>query len=459
MKMKKILLILISGLVLSCGGWALFHKYEGSAPTVEASLPDLYLKKSHDMILEAQDLGTGLRQVMVSVMQAGKEKVLLDKTYASPSILSLWAQPKTGQDRFTIPMDIQKLGMADGQVLIRIRVSDFSWRSWNRGNVHYTEKKLIVDSKAPRISILSNQHNIARGGSGLVIYRLFEKDLESGVKVGENFFPGHSGLFEDPHIHAALFALDHTQGPGTRIRVEARDPAGNVTRKGFYHYIRDKKFKTDTLNISDRFLGFKMPDFSQEGQNQSDNPMLDKFLAINGKVRKANVDKILAIPTDTVNQMLWKGRFTRLAKAATRAGFADRRIYRYKGREIDRAVHLGVDLASTSQAPVGAANGGRIIFAGDVGIFGNTVIIDHGLGLASLYAHLSHMSVNQGDKVKKGEVIGRTGLTGLAGGDHLHFSMIVHNVFVNPLEWWDSSWISNNISGKLEAIGKPAGQG
>ncbi|MCA1784936.1 MAG: M23 family metallopeptidase, partial [Desulfobacteraceae bacterium] len=126
--------------------------------------------------------------------------------------------------------------------------------------------------------------------------------------------------------------------------------------------------------------------------------------------------------------------------------------YTYKGREIGTSRHMGVDLASTSHAGVEAANTGRIIMAEDVGIFGNTVIIDHGFGLASLYSHLSTMAVSVGDMVKKGELIGNTGLTGLAGGDHLHFSMIVHNVFVNPVEWWDPDWIKNNITSKIESV-------
>ena len=452
--MKKILIItilLLAGIPLT---WVLVQKYEGSVPTVTASLPSVYLQKSCELILDAEDQGTGLRQVLVSLLQQGNEKILLDKTYPAPSILSLFSIRGADHEQFSIKIETDQLGLTDGEVLVRIRVSDNSWRSWNQGNVYYSEQKLILDSQPPKIEVLSRQHNVTKGGSGLVIYRVFEPNLKTGVRVGDNFFPGYSGMFDDKDIHAAFFALDYTQGPGTRIRVTAEDPAGNRTQKGFYHYIRDKKFRHDTLNISDGFLEAKIPDFNMggmENENPSDS-MLDKFLTINGKVRKANVDQVLSVPKDTVNQILWEGRFGRLSGAATRAGFADHRIYRHKGKEIDRAVHLGIDLASTSEAPVEAANSGRIIFADEVGIFGNTVIIDHGFGLASLYAHLSSMAVSPGDRVTKGDLIGNTGFTGLAGGDHLHFSMIVHNVFVTPVEWWDDSWIQNNITSKIEEI-------
>ena len=210
------------------------------------------------------------------------------------------------------------------------------------------------------------------------------------------------------------------------------------------------------MNISDRFLKFKIPDFDldeiEDNFVGAKNPLLDKFLYINSKLREKNVTTMLNVPKDTVGKLMWKGKFGRLSGAATRSHWADHRTYKYKGKEIDRAVHLGIDLASTANAKVGAANGGRVIMAKNEGIFGNTVIIDHGFGLASLYSHLNEINVNIGDEVSKGDVIGRTGLTGLAGGDHLHFSMIVHNVFVNPVEWWDATWIKNNVLLKIESV-------
>jgi len=154
--------------------------------------------------------------------------------------------------------------------------------------------------------------------------------------------------------------------------------------------------------------------------------------------------------------LLWSGAFLRLPGSATRAKFADHRIYRYKGREIDRQVHMGIDLASVSRADVPASNRGRVIVTKNIGIFGNTVVLDHGFGLTSIYSHLSRILVAPGDLVEKGEIIGKTGATGLAGGDHLHFGMAVHKTFVNPLEWWDSSWIKNNITSKIKKIGREA---
>jgi murein DD-endopeptidase MepM/ murein hydrolase activator NlpD len=152
--------------------------------------------------------------------------------------------------------------------------------------------------------------------------------------------------------------------------------------------------------------------------------------------------------------LYWKGAFLRLPNSARRAGFADHRIYKYKGHIIDRQTHMGIDLASVAQSPVLASNTGKVIFAEGLGIYGKTVIIDHGFGLFSMYSHLSSFNVKKGQMVPKGDIIGRTGVTGLAGGDHLHFGMLVHNTFVNPVEWWDASWIKNNISDKIDELVK-----
>jgi len=134
------------------------------------------------------------------------------------------------------------------------------------------------------------------------------------------------------------------------------------------------------------------------------------------------------------------------------ARFGDKRDYYYKGKKIDEQVHMGVDLASLANSDVPAANNGRVIFADRLGIYGLTVVLDHGQGLASIYSHLSNIGVQIDQDVTKGEIIGSTGQTGLAGGDHLHFGVMVSGLFVNPIEWWDNHWIQDNIMKKLALL-------
>ena len=96
-----------------------------------------------------------------------------------------------------------------------------------------------------------------------------------------------------------------------------------------------------------------------------------------------------------------------------------------------------------------AANSGVVVLTEFLGIYGNAIVLDHGYGLQSLYAHLSSFEVKKGDRVAKGHIIARSGTTGLAAGDHLHFSLLLHGVHVNPLEWWDPHWVKTRISAKL----------
>jgi murein DD-endopeptidase MepM/ murein hydrolase activator NlpD len=195
-----------------------------------------------------------------------------------------------------------------------------------------------------------------------------------------------------------------------------------------------------------------MPEFNIDVAPGSETPMVDKFLKVNRELRNSNGKQLLEIVSETDKKLYWKGAFLRLPHSARKANFADHRNYKYKDHVIDQQVHLGIDLASVAHSPVPSSNSGKVVFTGHLGIYGKTVVIDHGFGVFSTYSHLSAFSVKQGQVVSKGDTIGRTGSTGLAGGDHLHFGIMVHNTFVNPVEWWDATWIKNNISTKIETV-------
>jgi murein DD-endopeptidase MepM/ murein hydrolase activator NlpD len=186
----------------------------------------------------------------------------------------------------------------------------------------------------------------------------------------------------------------------------------------------------------------------------SESRDIEKFLKINRELRQENNLTLYNLRTETSQERLWNGTWVRLKNAATMARFADRRLYYYEGKRVDQQAHSGMDLASLANSEAQAANNGRVIFADRLGIYGLTVVLDHGQGLASVYSHLSTMSVELGQEVMKGEVVGLTGQTGLAGGDHLHFGIMVSGVFVNPIEWWDSHWIQDNVIRKLAVLEK-----
>ncbi|MEA3415080.1 MAG: M23 family metallopeptidase [Thermodesulfobacteriota bacterium] len=430
--------------------WVLSTRFEGEKPSVTLELPSLSIKVSQELSIQVSDAKSGMRMIWIGLYKDGKEVVLLDKDFQSPE----YKGGKIHKETFKIKVEPGKIGVSDGKAILRIVARDLSWRGWWHGNKTYIEKNVTIDTLAPEIDILSRAHNISQGGAALAIYRLSEPCPKSGICVGKDFFPGHSGYFKDPDIFMAFFALSYDQGPKTEIFVKATDRAGNIKRAGIYHYIKKKIFKKDILNISDQFLNWKMPEFDVDVPGDSKTVMLDKFLKVNRDLRKANYRTVTELGGKTDASLYWNGAFIRLPRSANRAGFADQRTYKYKGQTIDHQVHLGVDLASVAHSPIPAANNGKVAFADSLGIYGKTALIDHGFGLYSMYSHLSSFDVQKGQVVAKGEIIGRTGITGLAGGDHLHFGILIHNTFTNPVEWWDATWIKNNITGKINKAKK-----
>jgi murein DD-endopeptidase MepM/ murein hydrolase activator NlpD len=220
-----------------------------------------------------------------------------------------------------------------------------------------------------------------------------------------------------------------------------------------------KPQKRSRIELNDAFLQRVVPDILQHTPDvrvPAGDP-LTGFLKINGDLRRINADKILSMAGQTAPQILWKGPFRPLGNAQVESKFADHRTYFYQGKEVDQQVHLGFDLAVTANVPVLAGNDGRVVYADYLGIYGNCVILDHGMGVQSLYGHLSSIDVKAGDTVAKDQPLGRSGVTGLAAGDHLHFAMLVGGYPVNPVEWWDPHWIQDRVLRKVQEAGNPAG--
>ena len=446
-KSKFVLLACI--IVLLPVAWVAIGKLEGTKPSILIEPEPRFIGKTQTLSVSVSDAQSGVRKVWIGLIKDGKETTLLQKHFPSSGIIGGGVKREAS---FNIKIEPESLGITDGKAMLRMVAKDFSWRSWLSGNTTYLEKDVIIDTKPPDLDVLTKIHNVSQGGTGLVIYRLSEPCLDSGVAVGENFFPGYSGYFKDKNVFMAFFALSYKQGPGTHILAKATDFAGNSSRVGFPYYIRKRSFKKVAIKISDKFLNWKMPEFNIDVSSDSQTPMLDKFLKVNRELRNANGKQMLEIVGKTDKKLYWKGAFLRLPHSARKANFADHRNYKYKDHVIDQQVHLGIDLASVAHSPVPSSNSGKVVFTGHLGIYGKTVVIDHGFGVFSTYSHLSAFSVKQGQVVSKGDTIGRTGSTGLAGGDHLHFGIMVHNTFVNPVEWWDAAWIKNNISTKIETV-------
>ena len=444
--LKLILAVTVAMLISIPAIWLSIIRLEGKAPVLEIELESPFVGASRTVRVNVDDPGSGIRKIWMGLIVDGREVEVLQRTFPSAGFFA-GGQEKTVQVTATISP--QSLELTDGEGVLRVVVWDYSLRKWGKGNRVYQENKIQIDTQNPSIDLISRVHNIAQGGSNLALYKLSEDCPISGVMVGDDFYPGYAGHFSDPSIYMAFFALDYQLGKGTQLAVVAEDFAGNRSKNGLNYHIKARTFRKDTINLSDAFFNSKMPEFERFFPESSGGSRRDLFLKVNRELRRMDSEAIFKITAQTEKEVLWDGPFLRLPRSANRARYADHRTYTYGGKVIDRQVHLGIDLASTAHSPVPAANRGKVAFTGDQGIYGNTIIIDHGFGVFTLYSHLSQINVAEGQMVDKGLIIGKTGMTGLAGGDHLHFGTLVHPTYVNPVEWWDNAWIKNNISVKL----------
>jgi murein DD-endopeptidase MepM/ murein hydrolase activator NlpD len=314
----------------------------------------------------------------------------------------------------------------------------------------------------PRLSVASIHHFVNHGGSEMVVYRVTPPDVESGVRVGNITFTGYpaAGIGvknPDPSLKVAFFALQYDQDLNTDMELYAVDPAGNQRRVQFEHRTFAKPFRRSRIEIDDRFLQRVVPDILENTPDfkpgTAEGDLVAAYLKINNDLRRRNAAQIQAFARQTSPTALWTGSFEQLSNSQVESAFADHRTYFYNGKEIDQQVHLGFDLAVTASVPIRAANRGKVLFADYLGIYGNCVIIDHGMGIQSLYGHLSSFDVKAGDTVEKDQAVGRSGATGLAGGDHLHFTMLVGGYPVSPVDWWDPHWIEDRITRKVNEAG------
>ncbi len=268
---------------------------------------------------------------------------------------------------------------------------------------------------------------------------------DSGVQAGTYRFRSFP-LPADPHERFSLFALPWDQPADARLSVYASNPTGTVAQGTFWYKTFPKVFRTRDIEISDAFLNKVEADIDPNG---SGDP-LQRFLHINRDLRKQNNEQLSKMRDQTESRWLWTKPFFAIL-GARESNFADHRNYIYHGKKVDEQTHLGFDIAGTQHMTIPAANDGRVIWADRLGIYGNCIVIDHGYGLQTIYGHLSEFLVKKGDRVKREQPIGKSGQTGLAGGDHLHFSMQVDGVEVNPIEWWDEHWIKDRIWTKVPA--------
>ncbi|CAA6807839.1 MAG: Peptidase, M23/M37 family [uncultured Sulfurovum sp.] len=323
--------------------------------------------------------------------------------------------------------------------------------NWNffQGNTVVKKVNVHVDYKRPDINILSNSYSITQGGSALVIFQVKDTALKSFyVKAGGKLFKAQP--YKKEGYYATLVAWPFNRDNFV-ASITAEDMAGNKRVATIPLYLLTKKYKTSWIQAKDKFIDGKISDLiDTEPKYSTIENRLEKLKTINETMRLDNEIIIHDLSKHVSTEMLdsWKiKKFYPLRNGAKVASFGDERHYYYKDKnhEVSESYHVGLDMASTKMAKVITSNPGTVVYDEYNGIYGNMPMLDHGLGLFSLYGHCSNVLVQKGQKVEAGTVVAQTGLSGLALGDHLHFGILVQGVEVRPEEWMDTKWIRDNV--------------
>jgi murein DD-endopeptidase MepM/ murein hydrolase activator NlpD len=333
---------------------------------------------------------------------------------------------------------------------LKIDVYDTSKWNFFKGNQTVTNSKIIIDKKSPVANVITNSYLLRQGGSGIIIVEINDENLKdyyisfNDEEVFE-LFPFYKKNY---FISIITWPIDIKEFK--RVNVVAVDLAGNKTEAKVPFYIKSFKEKIDDIKISDDFVNNVSKHVLENSDMNVPSDIVEAFVKTNKELREKNVKTIReVVKKNLVNGMNTSfdiKPFVRLPNAATFAQYGERRHYFYGENKIDEAWHLGMDWASVKRADVQVSNPGKVIFKGYLGIYGDTAIIDHGLGLGTLYAHTSSINVEVNDEVKAGQHIANTGSTGAVFGDHLHFGVLVQGIEVNPNEWLDYTWMKTNVT-------------
>ncbi len=410
--------------------------FERNAPKIIIS-DKIYwnLKKPLDILLKDD---SGIKFVNATLSDGKNSIVVANKMYTKPEF-KMHLYIKSPKNSFIYKKERFKL---------TIQAVDTSKWNFFSGNSATKTINIVIDQKRPDLYTINSSYGIKKGGSALVVFKAEDKNMQElyiKTPFGKKFYPTP---FYKKGYYISLLAWPIKEKK-FRADIVAKDKAGNISRAHVALYIKPIRYRKSTITLTDNFLNGKVANFIEEVAPKlaKENP-LKQFIYINETERKKNEDLIHKISSNTDKSLVknfYIKPFYPLKNAARVASFGDYRTYIYKGKKVSNSYHLGIDLASTKMAKIKSSNKGEVVFAHFNGIYGNNIIIYHGLGLYSLYGHCSSFLVQKDDMVKRNQTIAKTGKTGMALGDHLHFGILVQGVEVYPLEWMDKHWMKVNI--------------
>jgi murein DD-endopeptidase MepM/ murein hydrolase activator NlpD len=442
----RLLLMLIVLVVAVAGLFSLFGW--GPSPELEVAAPPGIGQRTR-LQVAVREPARGVAGVRVVLSQNGKEEVLAEETLAPRPLWKVWGE-RTPERKLDLELGKKKqTWLTNGEAVLRVEAARAGGILRHPDPV-VQELRLPVRVVPPALNLLSTQTYAAQGGSEAVVYHVDKAAVRHGVEAGKYFFPGAPLPGRDGEFFV-IFGIPYDMETSDPIKLLAQDALGNEARLGFVERWTPRPVGKADIRLNDAFLQKVVPEISSHRSEVGPtDDLLAAYLKINGELRRRNDQELLDLGAKSRPEFLWNQSFLPFPSGQVMERFAARRTYYYGDKEVDHQTHLGFDLASTQHAPVPAANRGVVMLADYFGIYGNTVILDHGHGLMSLYAHLSSIDVKPGQMVERGQRVGLSGATGLAGGDHLHFATLIRGVPVTPVEWWDPHWIQDRIARKLD---------
>jgi len=435
--LANILVIAVLVLIIAATVFVFFSpKFEQNNPKVQLETNG-YWNLQDKLNIKLND-ESGIKHYKV-YYNDGAQSVLLKSESVNSSLQDMVLQI----DKIDLRRDIEKI-----QIVVEV-VDNSNWNFFN-GNKTVEKFDLIIDRNRPIANVIRNSYNIRKGGSAAVVVEVKDKNLHDFYISFNEKYRFELIPYLKENYYMAIIAWPVDIEDFERVNLIAVDKAKNVTITKVPLYIKDLAIKKDDIKISENFINKVSVPVLQQSNMEVPSSNTDIFVKQNRELRKMNVDKIREVSLERMSKQMVNSfditSFKRLRNSKTFAGFAERRNYFYDNQKIDEAWHLGMDWASIKHADITISNSGNVIFSEYLGIYGNTLIVDHSFGLQTLYAHTSKFLVNEGESLRAGEKIALTGNTGAVFGDHLHFGVLVQGLEVNPIEWMDKNWIKTRIT-------------